>query len=92
MIVLAILYAGVIPLLGAPMQQGTEGMLADAVDIAVKRGLVQAKQHIVCVMSVRNDLVLKVVSVDDFGQGISQSIATSGERLLDYVAYQTDLY
>lgn len=62
------------------MQEGTEGMLADAVEVAVKRGLVEPKQHVVCVMSVRTDLVLKVVSVDDFGKGISHSMSTSGEH------------
>ncbi len=70
--------AGLIPLLGAPMQGNTEGMLADAVAVAVKRGLVEPKQHVVCVMSMRSDLVLKVVSVDDFGRGISHSTSTTG--------------
>jgi hypothetical protein len=63
------------------MHGNNEGMLGDAVAVAVRRGLVGPKQHVVCVMSVRNDLVLKVVSVDDFGKGITHSLSSSGEPL-----------
>lgn len=71
--------AGLIPLLGAPMQgANSEGMLAEAVGAAVQRGLVRPKQHVVCVLSVRGDFVLKVVSVDDVGAGITRSAASSG--------------
>ncbi|EIE21536.1 Phosphoenolpyruvate/pyruvate domain-containing protein [Coccomyxa subellipsoidea C-169] len=57
---------GLIPLLGAPMGgANSEQMLAEAVSVALKRGLVRAKQHVVCVLSVRGDFMLKVVSVDD---------------------------
>ena len=47
-------------MLGAPMGANTEGLLADAVAAAAKRNLVAPGEHIVCLMAVRSDLVLKV--------------------------------
>ncbi|BDA44759.1 probable pyruvate kinase 2, cytosolic [Coccomyxa sp. Obi] len=70
---------GLIPLLGAPMGgSNSEAMLAEAVGVAVRRGLVRASQHVVCVLSVRGDFMLKVVSVDDVGAGLSKSISSAG--------------
>lgn len=63
------------------MQGDGEGLLADAVAVAVQKGLVRAKQHVVCVLSVRGDLVLKVVSVDDIGRGIMSSHSGSSAHL-----------
>ena len=74
--------AGLIPLLGAPMGgANSEAMLAEAVGAAVRRGLVRAKQHVVCVLSVRGDFMLKVVSVDDVGGGMAHSISSSGQHM-----------
>ena len=71
--------AGLIPLLGAPMGgANSEAMLAESVRAAVQRGLVRAKQHVVCVLSVRGDFMLKVVSVDDVGGGMAHSMSSSG--------------
>ncbi len=73
--------AGLIPLLGAPMGgANSEAMLAEAVGVAVRRGLVRANQHVVCVLSMRGDFMLKVVSVDDVGAGLSKSISSAGAR------------
>lgn len=58
----------------------SEAMLAEAVGVAVRRGLVRANQHVVCVLSVRGDFMLKVVSVDDVGAGLSKSISSAGAR------------
>ncbi|KAK9908291.1 hypothetical protein WJX75_005628 [Coccomyxa subellipsoidea] len=70
---------GLIPLLGAPMGgANSEAMLAESVRAAVQRGLVRAKQHVVCVLSVRGDFMLKVVSVDDVGGGMAHSMSSSG--------------
>ena len=76
-----VLGAGLIPLLGAPMGgSNSEAMLAEAVGVAVRRGLVRANQHVVCVLSVRGDFMLKAVSVDDVGAGLSKSISSAGAR------------
>ncbi len=58
----------------------SEQMLAEAVSVALKRGLVRAKQHVVCVLSVRGDFMLKVVSVDDVGGGMAHSLSSSGKH------------
>lgn len=59
-------------MLAAPMLGSNDYMLHEAVDMAGKRGLVQAGGHIVCVMSLRDNLVVKVVSMDGTGGGMHQ--------------------
>lgn len=68
-------------MLGAPHAgASSEGLLAEAVAVAAARGLVRPSQHVVCVMSVHGDLMLKVVSVDDAGRGIGASAKDWGAR------------
>lgn len=75
--------AGLVPVLGAPQAgNSSEGLLAEAVAVALRRGLVQPKQHVVCIQSQHGDLMLKVVSVDDAGRGIGASAADWGAPVL----------
>ena len=57
-------------------------LLSQVLSMAVKRGLVKAKQHVVCVLSVRGDLVLNVCQVDDKGSGLQSNLASLGESHL----------
>ncbi len=61
---------GVVPMLAAPMPGSSDFMLSEAVRAAAARGLVEPDDHIVCLMSVRDDVVLKIVSVDSLGIGL----------------------
>ena len=61
---------GVVPMLAAPMPGSSDFMLSEAVRAAAARGLVGPDDHIVCLMSVREDVVLKIVSVDSLGIGL----------------------
>jgi pyruvate kinase len=61
---------GVIPMLAAPLLGSNDYMLQEAVDMAAKRGLVKPGGHIVAVMSMRENLVVKVVSMDGSGDGM----------------------
>ncbi|KAK9840140.1 hypothetical protein WJX74_004030 [Apatococcus lobatus] len=61
---------GVVPMLAAPMPGSSDFMLSEAVRAAAARGLVEPNDHIVCLMSVRDDVVLKIVSVDSLGIGL----------------------
>ena len=54
-------------MLAAPMPGSSDFMLTEAVRAAAARGLVEPHDHIVCLMSVRDDVVLKIVSVDEPG-------------------------
>ena len=57
-------------MLAAPMPGSSDFMLSEAVRAAAARGLVEPDDHIVCLMSVRDDVVLKIVSVDSLGIGL----------------------
>ncbi len=57
-------------MLAAPMPGSSDFMLSEAVRAAAARGLVEPHDHIVCLMSVREDVVLKIVSVDSLGIGL----------------------
>lgn len=62
--------AGVIPVMSAPsVGGGSDGMLAEAIGIAAKKGLVGPSDHVVCLLSVKDSLVLKVVSIDSLSSG-----------------------
>ncbi|KAL3159599.1 hypothetical protein ABBQ38_010011 [Trebouxia sp. C0009 RCD-2024] len=58
---------GVVPMLAAPSSGSTDNMLQDAVTAAAKRGLVRPNDHVVCVMSIKDSLVVKVVTMDGIG-------------------------
>ena len=70
--------AGLIPMLAAPTAGADDTLLSQVLSLAVKRGLVKAKQHVVCVLSVRGDLVLNVCQVDDRGAGLQSNLASLG--------------
>ena len=66
--------AGVIPILSAPSIDGSsDGMLGEAIIIAAKRGLVEPNDHVVCLLSLKDNLVVKIISVDGLGQGMVSS-------------------
>lgn len=58
---------GVVPMLAAPGAGTNDHMLQEAVSAATKRGLVHAHDHVVCVMSIKDSLVVKVVTMDSIG-------------------------
>ena len=61
---------GVIPILSAPNVDGSsDGMLAEAIAIAAKKDLVGPTDHVVCLMSIKDSLVLKIVSIDELSGG-----------------------
>ena len=63
-----------IPILSAPSVDGSsDGMLGEAIIIAAKRGLVEPNDHVVCLLAVKDNLVVKIISVDGLGQGMVNS-------------------
>lgn len=54
-------------MLAAPGAGNNEHMLQEAVTAAAKRGLVHPHDHVVCVMSIKDSLVVKVVTMDSIG-------------------------
>lgn len=61
-------HTGVIPVMSAPSVDGSsDGMLAEAVLIAGKKGLVGPLDHVVCLMTIKDSLVVKIVSMDRGG-------------------------
>lgn len=58
---------GVVPMLAAPSAGSNDNMLQDAVTAATNRGLVRPNDHVVCVMSIKDSLVVKVVTMDGIG-------------------------
>lgn len=60
-----------IPILSAPNVDGSsDGMLAEAIVIASKRGLVAPHDHVVCLLAVKESLVVKILSIDELGSGM----------------------
>ena len=60
-----------IPILSAPSVDGSsDGMLAEAIMVAAKRGLVAPHDHVVCLLAVKESLVVKILSVDELGRGM----------------------
>ena len=59
--------AGVVPMLAALGSGNNDTMLQEAVAAATKRGLVRPHDHVVCVMSIKDSLVVKVVTMDSIG-------------------------
>ena len=54
-------------MLAAPSSDSTDNMLQDAVTAAANQGLVRPNDHVVCVMSIKDSLVVKVVTMDGIG-------------------------
>ncbi|KDD75873.1 hypothetical protein H632_c460p0, partial [Helicosporidium sp. ATCC 50920] len=61
---------GVWPMLAAPMSEANEELLDEAVAVAHAEKLVKGGDHVVCILSQRGALVVKVVQVDETGAGI----------------------
>lgn len=60
-----------IPILSAPGVDGSsDGMLGEAIAVAARKELVGPSDHVVCLLSVRDSLVLKIVSIDELGGGM----------------------
>ena len=74
-------------MLAAPSAGSNDNMLQDAVTAATNRGLVRPNDHVVCVMSIKDSLVVKVVTMDGIGarcmrhtnsaQGVNHDSSTS---------------
>ena len=54
-------------MLAAPGSGSNENMLQEAVTAAARRHLVRPHDHVVCVMSIKDSLVVKVVTLDSIG-------------------------
>ena len=65
-------------MLAAPMAGAGDSLLSQVLSAAVKRGLVKPQQHVVCVLSMRGDLVLNVCQVDEQGSGLKANLASLG--------------
>ena len=61
---------GVHPMLAAPMSEGSDDLLSEAISVAFDRGLVKSKEYAVAIMSQRGGLIIKVVQVNAEGNGI----------------------
>eukprot|EP00891_Asterochloris_glomerata_P008068 jgi/Astpho2/8068/e_gw1.00120.16.1_t len=68
---------GVIPMLAAPVPGNSDVMLEEAVKAAASKGFCKASAHIVCVLSMGGNLVLKVVTMDSQGKGMGQRTGSS---------------
>ncbi len=55
---------GILPLLATPSPNG-DLVLAEAVAVAVSRGLVQPHQHVVCVLRVHEDFCIKILAANE---------------------------
>lgn len=82
--------AGVIPILSAPSVDGSsDGMLSEAILIAAKRGLIEPHDHVVCLLAVKESLVVKILSIDGLAsgkvsskKGMQSSCGTAGRKHL----------
>ena len=63
---------GVRPMLAAPMADGSEGLLGEAIASAHGQGLVKPRQYVVCILNQKQSLVVKVVQVNENGDGIAK--------------------
>ncbi len=67
-------FTGVIPILSAPSVDGSsDGMLGEAISVAARRGLVEAHDHVVCLLAVKENLIVKIISIDGLGNGMVSS-------------------
>ena len=48
-----------------------ETLLADAIHMTAKWGLVQPNDHVVVIQMLHDSLTIKIVSVDEYGRGIA---------------------
>lgn len=61
---------GVVPMLAAPMSEGSDDLMNEAVAAAYQQRLVKAHDFVVCLKSVRGNMQVKVVQVNGNGTGI----------------------
>ncbi|KAL4459021.1 hypothetical protein ABPG75_013886 [Micractinium tetrahymenae] len=61
---------GVVPMLAAPMSEGSDDLLNEAVYAACSQRLVKPNDFVVCLKSVRGNMMVKVVQVNRSGTGI----------------------
>ena len=72
-------------MLAAPGAGSNEHMLQEAVTAAAKRDLVQPHDHVVCVMSIKDSLVVKVVTLDSIGaRCMRHTDSTQGGPLVQF--------
>lgn len=48
-------------------------MLSEAILIAARRGLVEPHDHVVCLLNVKDSLIVKIISIDKLGKGMVSS-------------------
>lgn len=75
---------GVTPAVGR--EGPTDAMLADAVKVAVARGIAKGGDAIVVVAQHKGDLVLKIAAIDDAGAGLCRVTAESNADLVGLTA------
>lgn len=74
------LMKGVVPVLAAPDAEENEGMLQDAITQALQLGLVSPGDAVVCIMALKDNMVLKVCGRRALSDNItSASFSTDGD-------------
>lgn len=63
-----LLTRGLMPMLAAPSPSG-DALLEEAVAVAGRMGLVKPHDHVVCVQRIHDDFCVKIVAVDEMGEG-----------------------
>ncbi|KAL4446774.1 hypothetical protein ABPG77_008018 [Micractinium sp. CCAP 211/92] len=66
----ALALRGVVPLMAAPMSDTGEDLLSEAVHSAYMQRLVRPNEYVVCIMTHRGSMVVKVVQVNRTGAGL----------------------
>ncbi|KAL4434114.1 hypothetical protein ABPG75_000555 [Micractinium tetrahymenae] len=66
----ALALRGVVPMMAAPMSDTGEDLLSEAVHSAFLQRLVRPNDYVVCIMSHRGSMVVKVVQVNRIGAGL----------------------
>ncbi|GAB4821631.1 hypothetical protein N2152v2_008677 [Parachlorella kessleri] len=61
---------GVVPMLAAPMSEGSDDLLSEAIYLATSQKLAKPNDYVVCIQSRKGALVFKVVQVNDAGTGM----------------------
>ncbi|MEW5314600.1 MAG: hypothetical protein WDW38_006083 [Sanguina aurantia] len=67
-----LLTRGLMPMLAAPSPSG-DALLEEAVAVAGRMGLVKPHDHVVCVQRIHDDFCVKIVAVDEMGEGIKRT-------------------
>ncbi|KAL6782750.1 hypothetical protein ACKKBG_A07985 [Auxenochlorella protothecoides x Auxenochlorella symbiontica] len=61
---------GVFPMLAAPMSSGSDDLLSEAIGLAAENGLCKPLDYVVVITTERGALVVKIVRVDEAGEGL----------------------